>query len=406
MMEIPNFIAMLGYRDDCVEHQLMHLLGLLFFGCVALFWIGYGLRVALGAMQLPWLKDYAAARDADCPSVSLIFAARDEQEKLPLALETLRQIDYPRLEIIAVNDRSSDGTARILSDASQRDPRLKIVSVEVLPEGWLGKPHALQCGYKVSNGDWLLFTDADVRFRPDAIRRAMALAKAKQLDHLTLMTDVEMHGFWEKTVLTFFGLGFHLATKPHGVADPGSRAYVGIGAFQLVKRAAYEASGTHRRLGMEVLDDMKLAKIVKRAGFRSEVGIARDFIAVRWHAGVRNIVDGVAKNFFAAAEFKLSLVALQLFGIFGANILPFLALPFVHGWTLGLVIVSIAIALGFHAGTAVVMRASPFYALTQPIGATIFSYMLLRSTVVTLRQGGIVWRETFYPLEELRRGIV
>jgi glycosyltransferase involved in cell wall biosynthesis len=224
----------------------MHLLALLVFGSVALFWTSYGLRVALGAFQLPWLKDYPAAEAADCPSVSLIFAARDEEEKLAQALETLRQIDYPRLEILAVNDRSSDGTARILQDAAQRHPRLKIASIEALPEGWLGKPHALQCGFEISRGEWLLFTDADVRFRPDAIRRAMTLAKAKQLDHLTLMTDVEMHGFWEKTVLTFFGLGFHLATMPHGVADAGSGAYVGIGAFQMVKRTAYEASGTHR----------------------------------------------------------------------------------------------------------------------------------------------------------------
>ena len=384
----------------------MHLLGLFFFAIVAIFWIAYGLRTALGALTLPWLKDCAPAEDGDCPTVTLLFAARNEEEKLPQALETLRQINYPALEIIAANDRSTDGTAKILSDAARRDPRLIVVNIAELPAGWLGKAHALQRAYEASSGEWLLFTDADVQFLPDAVRRAVTLVQTKKLDHLTLMTDVEMHGFWEKTVLTFFGLGFHLATNPRGVSDPGSRAYVGIGAFQLVKRAAYEASGMHRRLCMEVLDDMKLAKIVKQSGFRSAVGIAQDFVTVRWHAGVANIVRGVTKNFFAGAEFRLSIVALQLAAIFCANILPFLALPFVHGWELGLVIISLVIALGFHAGTAVVMRASPCYALTQPLGAAIFGYMLLRSTIVTLGQGGIVWRETFYPLEELRRGIV
>ena len=92
--------------------------------------------------------------------------------------------------------------------------------------------------------------------------------------------------------------------------------------------------------------------------------------------------------------------------ILGVSMLPFLALPFVHGWTLALVLLSIMIAMGFHSGTAWVMRASPLYALTHPVGAAIFSYMLLRSTVVTLVQGGIIWRGTFYPLDELRRGIV
>src|ERR1700752_4631226 len=103
----------------------MHLLGLIFFGMVAFFWIAYGLRTALGALTLPWLKDYAPAEDSECPRVTVLFAARDEEEKLPLALETLRQIDYPTLEIVAVNDRSTDGTEKILSDAARGDPRLK-----------------------------------------------------------------------------------------------------------------------------------------------------------------------------------------------------------------------------------------------------------------------------------------
>src|SRR5438477_1029432 len=219
-MEIPHCIAMLGYRVDCCEHHFMHLFGLSFFGLLAIFWVVHGLRIALGAMQIPWLRDYSAAIDAECPRVSLLFAARDEEEKLPLALESLLLLDYPNLEIIAVNDRSSDATARILDEASKRDPRLKVVHIETLPDGWLGKPHALQRGYEVSSGDWLLFTDADVRFLPEVIRRSITLAGTKQLDHLTLMCEVEMHGFWEKTVLTFFGLGVHLATNTHGVSGP------------------------------------------------------------------------------------------------------------------------------------------------------------------------------------------
>ena len=384
----------------------MHFAGVLLLSTVALFWVVYGLRVARGTLELPRLDEYAPAPDASCPAISLVFAARDEEEKLPLALGTLNEIDYPRLEIVAVNDRSSDATAQILRDTARRDDRLRLVNVESLPPAWLGKPHALQEGYTASHGEWLLFTDADVRFRPDALRRAMAIANARKLDHLTLMGDVEMHGFWEKTVLTFFGLGFYLATNPHAVSDLESRNYLGIGAFQLVRRSAYEASGTHRRLSMEVLDDMKLGKIVKRAGFRSEAGMAGDYVSVRWHAGVGNIVRGVTKNFFANAEFSVGRVALQLAGVFCTSVLPFAALWFAHGWMLAAALVSVMVAVGFHAGTASVMRASPVYALTHPIGAVIFGYMLVRSTVVTLRQGGVVWRDTFYPLDELRRGLV
>ncbi len=172
----------------------MHLFGLAFFGFIALFWLTHGLRVAYGAIRLPWIKDFAPAPDAECPRVSILFAARDEEEKLPAALATLMEIDYPNLEVIAVDDRSKDATARILDEFAAAHPRLHVVHITQLPAGWLGKPHALQKAYQASTGDWLLFTDADVRFKPDILRRAMALAKARGLDHLTLLGDVEMIG--------------------------------------------------------------------------------------------------------------------------------------------------------------------------------------------------------------------
>ena len=395
---------MVGYRVGSFEHQSMHLAGLVLFSILCCFWILQAFRIGRGALRLPHLKNQSPCES--CPSVSLIFAARDEQEKLPRALATLAKIDYPALEIIAVDDRSTDATSSILDQAAERDPRFKVVNVESLPEGWLGKPHALQKAYLVSTGEWLLFTDADVCFKPDALQRAVGMAQSMGLDHLTLMGDVEMHGFWEKTVLTFFALGFYIGTNPAAVSDENSSAYLGVGAFQLLKRSAYEASGTHRRLAMEVVDDLKLGKIVKRAGFRSGVGLAGDYVSVRWHAGVRNIVRGVTKNFFAVAGYSVGAVALQVAGIFCTNLLPFVAMPFAHGPTRTLAAASLMLALAVHAGTARVMKASGWYALTQPLGAAIFAYMLIRSTVVTLKQGGVSWRDTFYPLDELRRGMV
>ena len=382
----------------------MHWIALLVFGSIALFWLTHGMRVVYGATQLPRLEKSGMAADEFCPRISILLAARDEEEKLAGALETLVALDYPNLEIVAVDDRSADSTPQIMADFSACDARVRILRIDELPVGWLGKPHALQRGYEASSGEWLLFTDADVQFHPESLRRAMSLVRERRLDHLTLMCAVEMHGFWEKTLITFFGLGFHVATNPNNVGNPGSRSYVGIGAFQLVRKLAYEQSGMHRRLALEVVDDMKLAKNIKRAGFRSCVGVAQEHISVRWHAGAANIVRGVTKNFFAAASYSLGLVAAQSFGIFCTNILPFLALPFLRGWPLAFDAFAVAAALGFHAGVSVVMRVSPLYALTDPIGAALFMYMLLRSTVVTLRQRGIVWRGTFYSLDELRRG--
>ncbi len=384
----------------------MHLFGLVFFGLIAFFWLTHGLRVAYGAMRLPWIKDFSPASDGDCPRISILFAARDEEEKLAAALATLMEIDYPNLEIVAVDDRSKDATGRILDEFAAAHPRLRVVHITQLPSGWLGKPHALQKAYEASAGDWLLFTDADVRFKPDVLRRAIALAKARNLDHLTLIGDVEMVGFWETVLMTFFGMAFHIATDPYRVSNPNSRAYIGVGAFQLLKRAAYEASGAHRRLAMEVVDDMKLGKIVKQAGFRSGAGIAQDFVVVRWHAGLGNLIRGVTKNFFASAGYNLGLVAAQVVGLMMMNVLPFVGVIFAHGWIRMFCAIAALIAVGFQAGVAIVMRVSPLYALTHPLGGLLFCYMLLRSTVVTLWRGGIIWRDTFYPLEDLKRGVV
>jgi glycosyltransferase involved in cell wall biosynthesis len=384
----------------------MHLFWLVLFGLIALFWMTYGLKVAYGALRLPWLKDFAPAADGDCPRISVLFAARDEEEKLPGALATLVAVDYPNLEIMAVDDRSSDTTSRILDEFAASHPQLRVVHVRELPAGWLGKPHALQKGYEVSTGEWLVFTDADVKFRPDALRRVVALVRARGWDHLTLVGDVVRSGFWDTVVISFFVMGFQLAADLHAVSNPNSRAYVGVGAFQMLKRSAYEACGTHRRLAMEVIDDMKLGKLVKQEGFRSGVAIAEDAVSVEWHLGLENLIRGLEKNFFAAAGFSVGMVVLQIVSMLLFNVAPFLGLALGDGWIRLLAGIAVLVALCFHLGGDAVMRVSPLYCLTLPIGAILFTYILLRSTVITLRQGGIYWRETFYKLEELRRGLV
>ncbi|MEQ1473837.1 MAG: glycosyltransferase family 2 protein [Candidatus Acidiferrum sp.] len=381
-------------------------MAIIIFGGVALFWIFAGLRAACSSLNLPWLKDFNLTSERGVPRISLLFAARDEEEKLPAALATLAALDYPELEIIGVDDRSKDATGRILDEFAAAHPRFRVIHVRELPAGWLGKPHALQKAYEASSGEWLLFTDADVRFKADVPRRAMALVTERKLDHLSLYGDVEMVGFWETVLLTFFGLAFLMATDPRGVINPKSKTYVGVGAFQMLKRSAYEASGTHKRLAMEVVDDMRLGKIVKQAGFRSGVGVAQNFVMVRWQSGLANLINGVTKNFFAGAGYSVPRVIVAIVALLITNFLPFAGLVFGHGWVRVLSAIAAVMALAMHVGVDVVQRVSVWYCFTLPLGAVLFSYMLLRSMVVTLRQGGIVWRDTFYPLDELKRGAV
>jgi hypothetical protein len=384
----------------------LHSLALALTFAAALFWILSAIDVARGTRKIPAIRDIAPLDDSDCPPVSIIFAARDEEEKLPGALQTLLALDYPRYEVIAADDRSEDRTAEILKAAAAKNARLKYARINSLPAGWLGKPHALQQAFERSSGEWLVFTDADVHFSADLLRRSVALAKREGWDHLTLLSGAEMHTVGETIAMTFFGMGFAMGVRPWRTNDPHSKAYTGVGAFQLMRRSTYEAIGTHRRLAMEVVDDMKLGKLVKEAGFRSGVAKAWKEVRVRWHAGVGNIIRGTTKNFFAAAGYNLGLMCLQLVMVFGICVLPWLALPFVRGWALIFDAIAVAVTIAVHAGVCIEVGASPIYAVTEPIGASIFCWMLARSTIVTLWNGGIEWRGTFYPLEELRRGVV
>jgi glycosyltransferase involved in cell wall biosynthesis len=384
----------------------LHLFWTIALGTAALLWIYGALDAAWGLRTFASVADVAPLEDADCLSISILFAARDEAEKLPAALETFLKLDYPRYEIVAVNDRSQDDTERILKSAAQSNPRLKVASVKELPAGWLGKPHALQKAYEQSTGEWLIFTDADVQFAPSLLRSAMALAKKKGWDHLTLSGRMDMFSFGERIALTFFGLAFLMGVRPWRVSDPKSSAFAGVGMFQLIRRSTYEGIGTHRRLAMEVVDDMKLGKLVKQNGFCSGVAKAHNELSVHWQSGMSNVIRGTTKNFFAFTGFSLWNMGTQIFGLLMMCVVPWIALFFAHGWALLFACICVGLAIILHIGACLEFKVSPLYALTFPIGALIFTWMQVRSTIVTLWSGGIIWRGTFYPLKELKRGVV
>jgi cellulose synthase/poly-beta-1,6-N-acetylglucosamine synthase-like glycosyltransferase len=393
------------------EKIQLHIFLTIALGIPAVLWAIQSIRAGIGMMKLPRIERFLPLDKSKCPRVSIMFAARDEAEKLSPALASLLSLDYPDYEVIAVDDRSSDATGRIMEEFAARDSRLRVIHISDLPPGWLGKPHALNSAYQLATAPWLVFTDADVIFAPDSLSRVMTLATTQQIDHLALMTQMTMVGFWERVVMTYFGLGFTLGTEPWQASNPKSSKFTGIGAFQLMRRSVYDAVDGHRKLAMEVIEDMKMGKLVKQGGYRSQAGYAAQHISVRWQAGLGNLVRGTTKNFFAAAYFNLPLVCLQVLGIFLMSVFPWIALPSLlitksFGLPLLFSGIAVGIALCVHVALSFGAKASPLYGLTHPIGALIFMWMLTRSTAITLSRGGIVWRETFYPLAELRRGMV
>ncbi len=373
---------------------------------IALMWV-VGAAIALrGMSRMPRIMEFPPCPDPECPSVSILVAARDEADSLREGLRSLLAQDYPRFEVVVVNDRSTDATQQILDDFARQHGNLRVIKLSELPPGWLGKPHALVQAYKCSAGEWLVFTDADVRFAPDFLRRALGLVKATDWDHLSCMWRSELEGFWEKTLFTFWFFSTFMWLQPWSVSNLRSRRYFGSGVFQLMRRFTYEAIGTHQHLAMEVFDDVKLGKLVKQGGFRSGVGLGTEGLQIRWHRGLHGMVHGLAKNAFAALDYSLMKLTLNLLFSISLFIVVFLAMLLASGPAQMMAAVSVIAIFVLMVYAGRLCRVSPWYALTYPVAATVLWYIVLRSAMLTLRQGGVVWRESFYPLEELRKGVV
>ena len=370
------------------------------FALIALFWVVQGTRAVRGMARLPTLDDVSLLEDGQYPRVSILVAARNEASKLPAALTSLLVQDYPNYEVILVNDRSQDETPGILDKFDQGHDHLKVTHLSELPPGWLGKPHALTQAYQQATGQWLLFTDADVHFKPDLLKRSLSLALAQGWDHVTLFPFGELEGFWEKTAITYWVGTFAVGLKPWRVSHPKAKEYVGVGAFQLVRRSTYEAIGTHQRLAMEVVEDVKLGKLVKLGGFRSGVALGGERLHIRWVEGLGEYVRNLPKNTFAACGFSVTYTLLLVFLSLAVTVLPLGGLLFASAAVRSVAVVCVLAAGLTHMKNGVrLCRASSLYALTFPLGAVLLSYTLLRSMVVTLWRGGCPLAGHLLPLE-------
>jgi glycosyltransferase involved in cell wall biosynthesis len=391
---------------------------------LALIWLsrvidaGLGMRTLADISQPEWDR----LPDAISNSVAIIVPARDEEASVEQALQRLVSLDYENYQVIAVDDRSTDHTGEIMETvASTSDGKAEVVHIRQLPPGWMGKTHAMWTAARQAsvryaspplpdvarNGpDWLLFTDADVMFRKDALRRAISYAEAERADHVVLFPRIIMKRASERMMIAFFQLLFVFGHRPWKVADPKAKDHMGVGAFNLVRRSAYEAVGTYERLRMEVVDDMKLGKVIKNAGFRQRVVFGNDLIEIRWARGARGVVNNLTKNFFAVMSFQTWRALLSCVGMAFLNLMPFIGVLIAPGWSRIPYGMALASMFFLYAGVWRHVEIHPWYFLLHPVSTTLFIYTMLRSTFVTLWHGGVEWRGTMYPLDELRKGLV
>jgi glycosyltransferase involved in cell wall biosynthesis len=394
--------------------------------------LAWASRIVDAALGMPSVADVSLPEwdrnpvlPAGNPRVSIIVPARNEEDSVEQALSTLLALDYDNYEVIAVNDRSTDRTGEIL-DCFEKKPHFsqnaremghpvrsqnpypvfRVIHHRELPPGWLGKTHAMWTAANQATGDWLLFTDADVHFKPDSLRRALAYAEAEKADHLVLFPRMIMMRPGEYMMIAFFLTMFTFGHRPWKVADPSTDDHMGVGAFNLVRRRVYDAVGTYAALRMEVLDDMKLGKVVKNSGFAQRNVFGGDLISIRWARGALGIVNNLTKNFFAVLSFQWWRTVISAFGLAFLNFGPFLGVALAHGWAR----VPYAVALGsmslIYVGISWRSSVPAYYLLLHPVSTCLFIYSLLRSMFLTLWNDGIEWRGTKYPLEELRKGMV
>ena len=352
------------------------------------------------------LENIAPSTDENLPALAVIVPALNEQDTVRPAMRSLLASDYPELTVIAVDDRSTDGTGQILDELAAGTHRLTVFHVSELPAGWLGKNHALWIGASFARTPWMLFTDADVHFDPTALRRAVGFARDHNLDHLALLPQVVLRGFWETLFVSFFGVIFSARFRPWDVRNPKSSAYIGVGAFNLVRTDTYRRMGGHAALPLEVADDVKLGKLLKRGGARCDVIASRELVQVRWISGLGGAINGLTKNMFAGLEFRPERVAASCVMLFFFAVWPAVG-AFAGPIEPRLICCAAWLMMAAAAAApSLTMGISPLIGLGYPVAGVLILYTMLKSMWITYRQGGVVWRGTLYPLSELRKGVV
>lgn len=348
-------------------------------------------------------------QDAAFPFVSIIVPARDEERNIRRCITSLLEQDYDKLEVIVVDDGSTDGTASILADLARGHPRgqqLRVERVDELPAGWAGKPHALHTGAQAARGDWLLFTDADTWHAPGALRFALARASNEDADLLSLGSKQELPGFWNKVMMPLAYLGISMLYPIKAVNDPNSPIAIANGQYILIRRAAYDIVGGYARpdLRATLLDDRDLARVVKDNGFRLRLDDGRDLLHVWMYRGLRETWYGWRKNVYLGNRGGWPFFLLQLIGLPLVTIAPFVLL--LLGWFMpahkGRDEINLAAAveltplLAYRGWLDRMIDVPWYYAFTHPLAAAIFEGILAQSAWRVITRKGVDWRGRRY----------
>lgn len=362
------------------------------------------LEFLIGFKAIKNLSAETAVPAEQLPFVSIIFSALNEEADIEAAVLSLLALDYPHFEVIAINDRSNDNTAYILNAMQMKYARLQVHHIADLPDGWLGKNHALFYGARFAKGEWLLFTDADVQMAPQTLSKAMSYSIKRKLDHLTIFEHHIRNTFWLKILLLANYVTYTISFKPWRIRFNWSKRSLGHGAFNLVNKTVYEKCGTHQAIAFECLDDLKLGYLIKKNGYRQDTVDGRDFVQREWYTSLPAMIEGWKKNTFAYFNYQLTLLVPNTFFALLFFVWPVVALFVCSGFAWWLNAANVLLMLMISSYVCKQFRMAVGYSFFYPAAIFILLYSIWNSVFTIYYQNGVVWRGTHYPLEKLRAG--
>jgi chlorobactene glucosyltransferase len=340
--------------------------------------------------------------------VSVLVPARNEARNIRRCLESLLAQDYPLMEVLVLDDGSTDETPEIVAEMARRDPRLRLIPGQPLPAGWMGKNFACYQLAQEARGDWLLFTDADTVHHPQAVSWALTAAKQNRADLVTLVPHAVTHTFGEQLLLPIIPFGI-LSLFPLAL---GARLRIpaftmAIGTFMLFRRETYERIGGHAAVRGEIAEDVVLARRIRRHGGRVVLLDGADYLDVHFYRGFWESWHGLAKSAFAALEYHLLLTVLMLlfygflflwpvFLLYGGLLLGRMGEP-----ALRLALFQVFLNSGLWYAVAVRFRLPRITAFLYPVTVLLVILVVLDSMRMTV-WGGIGWKERVYRVRELR----
>lgn len=381
---------------------LLLILNIIWATLTLLFLMSIG-KIYLTREQLP-----KAGATTELPKLSIVIPARDEAVNIGECLQCIMLLDYPKdaLEIIVVDDNSSDGTAAIINEYAARDERISLISCESLPEGWMGKSHACWQGVKSASGEWLLFVDADTYLNSSAAQAALDYALSTKREFLSVIPFQRIISLQERISLPGVFLGFASAIDFNRVNDPEDTFAIANGQFLLFSRNAYNRIGGHKAIRAEVSDDLAFARAAQQLRINSYTLFGEEHIETRMYRSLREVWNGFSKNaleIIHATSIKHSFVAALLSICLAAGtFLPFImwftaAEVTTQLWDISFIIsvVTLSILMLSFAITLFTLRVPIVYLIAFPFGLATHSAIIIQA-YFRHKKGNRIWKGRNY----------